>query len=212
MKEFEQTLEERYENRLLKIKYRNNQYLPISNNNTNNLMMSHKKLNKSKSQFLNLSRKVETNRKNINSVKKALIKPRPADYYEKGKYLYDRQIEKIQKLYLDNLKSKNDVLEEKLKVMKKKMVKIPLYILNGRKKKKKVSFKIEDIYDHEQENGEEQNNENQEEDAHNIEDNKYGDNRHYEEQKYYKNEYGKSHRSKRDYYKSKKNYGYEDDD
>ena len=92
--------------------------------------MSHKKLNKSKSQFLKLSKKVKANRKNIKSVKKALIKPKPIDYYEEGKYLYDRQIEKIQKLYLDNLKSKNDVLEEKLKVMKERRVTIIMTIIN----------------------------------------------------------------------------------
>ena len=127
-----ESLDSRHVKKLAQIKLRNNQYLP----HKERLMMSHKKLNKSKSQFLNLSNQVETNRKNINSVNKALKKRKPVDYYEEGKYLYDRQIENIQKLYLDNLKNKNDKLEEQLKDMKKKMIKIPLYKLNGKRKKK----------------------------------------------------------------------------
>ena len=88
--------------------------------NNNPLINSHKKLNKSKSQLLNLSNQVESNRKKLNSVNKALLKRRPVDYYEDGKYLYDRQIENIQKLYLDNLKNKNEKLVKELNVMKKK--------------------------------------------------------------------------------------------
>ena len=129
---YDQALDSRHVKKLAQIKLRNNQYLP----HNERFFMSHKKLSKSKSQFLNLSNQIESNRKNIKSVNKALKKRKPVDYYEEGKYLYDRQIENIQKLYLDNLKNKNDKLEEKLKDMKKKMIKIPLYKLNGKKKKK----------------------------------------------------------------------------
>ena len=115
-KMYDQALDSRHVKKLAQIKLRNNQYLP----HNERFFMSHKKLSKSKSQFLNLSNQIESNRKNIKSVNKALKKRKPVDYYEEGKYLYDRQIENIQKLYLDNLKNKNDKLEEKLKDMKKK--------------------------------------------------------------------------------------------
>ena len=131
---YDQALDSRHVKKLAQIKLRNNQYLP----HNERFFMSHKKLSKSKSQFLNLSNQIESNRKNIKSVNKALKKRKPVDYYEEGKYLYDRQIENIQKLYLDNLKNKNDKLEEKLKDMKKKMIKIPLYKLNGKKRKKLI--------------------------------------------------------------------------
>ena len=132
-----QSFDSRHVKKLAQIKLRNNQYMP-----NNHLLMSHKKLNKSKSQYMNLSKKIESNRKHINSVNKALNKRKPVDYYEEGKYLYDRQIENIQKLYLDNLKNNNDKLEKEWNVIKKKMVKIPLYKLNGSKKKKKEVNKI----------------------------------------------------------------------
>ena len=209
MNEYEQALKERYADRLLKIKFRNNQYLP---HNKNNLLMSHKKLNKSKSQFLKLSKKVKANRKNIKSVKKALIKPKPIDYYEEGKYLYDRQIEKIKKLFLNNLETKNDILEEKLKVMEKKMVKVPLYILNGMKNKKKISIKEENIdeQEQEQEDMEEQSNEREESD-HNNDYNKFNGNKSSEDQQYDESAYEKSYIRKKDHYKRKKNYGYDYD-
>ena len=116
---YDQSFDSRHIKKLAQIKFRNNQYMP-----NNHLLMSHKKLNKSKSQYMNLSKKIESNRKHINSVNKALNKRKPVDYYEEGKYLYDRQIENIQKLYLDNLKNNNDKLEKELNVIKKKMVKI----------------------------------------------------------------------------------------
>ena len=129
---FDQSMDSLHVKKLAQIKVRNNQYLPNNNPSIN----THKKLNKSKSQLLNLSNQVESNRKKLNSVNKALLKQRPVDYYEDGKYLYDREIENIQKLYLDNLKNKNEKLVKELNVMKKKMVKIRLYKFNRKKKEK----------------------------------------------------------------------------
>ena len=146
------------------------------------------------------------------TIKKALIKPKPIDYYEEGKYLYDRQIEKIKKLFLNNLETKNDILEEKLKVMEKKMVKVPLYILNGMKNKKKISIKEENIdeQEQEQEDMEEQSNEREESD-HNNDYNKFNGNKSSEDQQYDESAYEKSYINKKDHYKRKKNYGYDYD-
>ena len=117
--------------KLLQIKLRNNQYLPRNN-------LPQHKLNKSKSQLSNLSSQIIANRKNIKSVNKELHKPRPVDYYsDKGKkYLYEQEVENVQKLLINRLQKKNDKLEEKYQKLKKKMIKIPLYKLNSKKKKK----------------------------------------------------------------------------
>ena len=134
----DQPLDTHFLNKIVQIKLRNNQYLP----NKEILLKSHKKLSKSKSQFLNLSNQIKTNRNNIKSVNKALKKRKPVDYYDEGKYVYVKEIETFQKLYLDKLKNKNDKLEEKLKIMKNKVVKTPSYELNGRKNNKEINKKI----------------------------------------------------------------------
>ena len=67
---YDQALDSRHVKKLAQIKLRNNQYLP----HNERFFMSHKKLSKSKSQFLNLSNQIESNRKNIKSVNKALKK------------------------------------------------------------------------------------------------------------------------------------------
>ncbi len=121
--------------KLLQIKLRNNQYLPRNN-------LPQHKLNKSKSQLSNLSSQIIANRKNIKSVNKELHKPRPVDYYsDKGKkYLYEQEVENVQKLLINRLQKKNDKLEEKYQKLKKKMIKIPLYKLNGMRNTKRTSL------------------------------------------------------------------------
>ena len=135
----DQPLDTHFLNKIAQIKLRNNQYLP----HKELLLKSHRKLRKSKSQFLNLSNQIKTNRNNIKSVNKALKKRKPVDYYDEGKYVYVKEIETFQKLYLDKLKNKNDKLEEKLKIMKNKVgPKTPSYELNGRKNNKEINKKI----------------------------------------------------------------------
>ena len=138
---FDKRQDNRHVKKLLEIKLRNNQYLPRINNYSIN-SVTHKKLSKSRSQFLNLTNKIHSNRKNLNSVNKSLKKKKPIDYYDEGKYLYERDIERVKQLLLNNLKNKNDILENQLKSLKKKMVKIPLYKLNGMRNTKLSKLKL----------------------------------------------------------------------
>ena len=141
---FDKRQDNKHVKKLLEIKLRTNQYLPQENKYIIH-SITHKKLSKSRSQFLNLSNKIQSNRKNINSVNKSLKKQKPIDYYEEGKYLYERDIERIKELLMNNLKNKNDALENELKSLKKKMVKIPLYKLNGMRKTKMSKLKLFNI-------------------------------------------------------------------
>ena len=100
---FDKARDARHVKRLLQIKLRDNQYLPNIK-----IKAPQKKLNKSKSQLLNLSHEIATNRKHLNSVNKALHKSKPVDYYDNGKYIYEKNIERYQKLFMDNLKNKNE--------------------------------------------------------------------------------------------------------
>ena len=157
---FDKARDARHVNKLLQIKLRDNQYLPNIK-----IKAPQKKLNKSKSQLLNLSHEIATNRKHLNSVNKALHKSKPVDYYDNGKYIYEKNIERYQKLFMDNLKNKNEKLEKKYKNLQKKMVKIPVYILNGKRNKKKLSKKIKKNEENEEkkkeENKEDENNDNE---------------------------------------------------
>ena len=170
---FDKARDARHVNKLLQIKLRDNQYLPNIK-----IKAPQKKLNKSKSQLLNLSHEIATNRKHLNSVNKALHKSKPVDYYDNGKYIYEKNIERYQKLFMDNLKNKNEKLEKKYKNLQKKMVKIPVYILNGKRNKKKLS-KIKKNEENEEkkkeENKEDENNNNENNDNENN-DNENNDN------------------------------------
>ena len=171
---FDKARDARHVNKLLQIKLRDNQYLPNIK-----IKAQQKKLNKSRSQLLNLSHEIATNRKHLNSVNKALHKSKPVDYYDNGKYIYEKNIERYQKLFMNNLKNKNDVLEKKYKNLQKKMVKIPVYILNGKRNKKKLSKKIKKNEENEEkkkeENKEDENNNNENNDNENN-DNENNDN------------------------------------
>ena len=116
---FDKRQDNKHVKKLLEIKLRSNQYLPQENKYLIN-SVPHKKLSKSRSQFLNLANKIQSNRKNLNSVDKSLKKQKPVDYYDEGKYLYERDIERVKELLRNNLKNKNDILENELKSLKKK--------------------------------------------------------------------------------------------
>ena len=150
---FDKRQDNKHVKKLLEIKLRSNQYLPQENKYIIH-SITHKKLSKSRSQFLNLSNKIQSNRKNINSVNKSLKKQKPIDYYEEGKYLYERDIERIKELLMNNLKNKNDILENELKSLKKKMVKIPLYKLNGMRNTKISKLKLFNSGETSEEDGE----------------------------------------------------------
>ena len=80
---------------------------------------------------------------------------------------------------MDNLKNKNEKLEKKYKNLQKKMVKIPVYILNGKRNKKKLSKKKKKKKENEkkkkEENKEDENNNNENNDNENN-DNENNDN------------------------------------
>ena len=150
---FDKRQDNKHVKKLLEIKLRSNQYLPQENKYLIN-SVSHKKLSKSRSQFLNLANKIQSNRKNLNSVDKSLKKQKPVDYYDEGKYLYERDIERVKELLRNNLKNKNDILENELKSLKKKMVKIPLYKLNGMRNTKISKLKSFNSSETNEEDGE----------------------------------------------------------
>ena len=150
---FDKRQDNKHVKKLLEIKLRSNQYLPQENKYLMN-SVSHKKLSKSRSQFLNLANKIQSNRKNLNSVDKSLKKQKPVDYYDEGKYLYERDIERVKELLRNNLKNKNDILENELKSLKKKMVKIPLYKLNGMRNTKISKLKLFNSSETNEEDGE----------------------------------------------------------
>ena len=138
---FDKRQDNKHVKKLLEIKLRTNQYLPQENKYVIH-SVTHKKLSKSRSQLMNLSNKIQSNRKNLNSVTKSLKKQKPIDYYDEGKHLYERDIERVKQLLMNNLKNKNDVLENELKSLKKKMVKLPLYKLNGMRNTKFTKLKL----------------------------------------------------------------------
>ena len=150
---FDKRQDNKHVKKLLEIKLRSNQYLPQENKYLIN-SVPHKKLSKSRSQFLNLVNKIQSNRKNLNSVDKSLKKQKPVDYYDEGKYLYERDIERVKELLRNNLKNKNDILENELKSLKKKMVKIPLYKLNGMRNTKISKLKLFNSSETNEEDGE----------------------------------------------------------
>ena len=98
--------------RLGQIKQRPNQYPTYEYNKK-------KGLNKSSSQVIirELSSEIKLNKKNISSVKKSFEKKKPVNYYD-DKYLFDREVEKIQKQMLDSLIKKNNKLKNQLKILK----------------------------------------------------------------------------------------------
>ena len=150
---FDKRQDNKHVKKLLEIKLRSNQYLPQENKYLIN-SVPHKKLSKSRSQFLNLANKIQSNRKHLNSVDKSLKKQKPVDYYDEGKYLYERDIERVKELLRNNLKNKNDILENELKSLKKKMVKIPLYKLNGMRNTKISKLKLFNSSETNEEDGE----------------------------------------------------------
>ena len=58
---------------------------------------------------------IKTNKKNISTVKKDLNKKKPVNFDEDDKYIYDREVENFQKLFVDQLKNKNKILKKQVK-------------------------------------------------------------------------------------------------
>ncbi len=98
--------------RLGQIKKRPNQY-PLYE------YRSKKKLKKSESQATidKLSSEIKVNQKNILSIQKNFEKKKPVNY-ECDKYIYDREVEKVQKELVNSLINKNKKLKSQLKILK----------------------------------------------------------------------------------------------
>ena len=98
--------------RLVQIKQRPNQYPTYK----------HKNLRKSESQVIikknELSSEIKNNQKNISSVKKSFERKKPVNYDDDDKYLFDREVEKVQKEMLNSLLIKNQKLKNQLKSLK----------------------------------------------------------------------------------------------
>ena len=99
--------------RLLQIKQRPNQY-PTYDYNIK------KGLRKSGSQIIinELSSQIKNNKKNISTIKKSFEKKKPVDYDDEDKYLYDKEVERIQKEMVNTLINNNKKLKNKLKNLK----------------------------------------------------------------------------------------------
>ena len=98
--------------RLVQIKQRPNQYPTYKQKN----------LRKSESQVIikknELSSEIKNNQKNISSVKKSFERKKPVNYDDDDKYLFDREVEKVQKEMLNSLLIKNKKLKNQLKSLK----------------------------------------------------------------------------------------------
>ena len=98
--------------RLVQIKQRPNQYPTYKQ----------KSLRKSESQIIikknELSSEIKNNQKNISSVKKSFERKKPVNYNDDDKYLFDREVEKVQKEMLNSLLIKNKKLKSQLKSLK----------------------------------------------------------------------------------------------
>ncbi len=99
--------------RLLQIKKRPNQFPTYQYKNKES-----QKLHKSKSQKMkDITSEIKSNRQNIINVKKSFSKKKPPDYFE-DKYLYEKEVENVQKQLLDSLIIQNKKLRQKLQVMR----------------------------------------------------------------------------------------------
>ena len=65
-----------------------------------------------------LSSQIKNNKKNISTVKKSFEKKKPVDYDDEDKYLYDKEVERIQKEMVNTLINNNKKLKNKLKNLK----------------------------------------------------------------------------------------------
>ena len=95
--------------RLGEIKQRQNKY-PVYN------IEKKSKNNSPKKQKIDeLISEIKTNKTNITSIKKGFEKKKPVNYEDDDKYIYDREVEKIQKAMMSQLINNNKDLKNELK-------------------------------------------------------------------------------------------------
>ena len=98
--------------RLNQIKQRPNKY-PVYNINTKGKNSPSPK----KMKIDKLLSEIKTNRINISLVKKGFEKKKPVNY-EDDKYIYEREIENIQKKLINQLISNNNDLQNQVQILK----------------------------------------------------------------------------------------------
>ena len=99
--------------RLGEIKQRQNKY-PVYN-----IEKKLKNPSPKKQKIDELVSQIKTNKTNITSIKKGFDKKKPVNYDEDDKYIYDREVEKIQKAMMNQLINNNKNLKNELKNLQK---------------------------------------------------------------------------------------------
>ena len=99
--------------RLGEIKQRPNKY-PVYN-----IEKKLKNPSPKKQKIDELVSQIKTNKTNITSIKKGFDKKKPVNYDDADKYIYDREVEKIQKAMMNQLINNNKDLKNELKNLQK---------------------------------------------------------------------------------------------
>jgi len=99
--------------RLGEIKQRPNKY-PVYN-----IEKKLKNPSPKKQKIDELLSQIKNNKTNITSIKKGFDKKKPVNYEEDDKYIYDREVEKIQKAMMNQLINNNKNLKSELKTLQK---------------------------------------------------------------------------------------------
>ena len=99
--------------RLGEIKQRPNKY-PVYN-----IEKKLKNPSPKKQKIDELVSQIKTNKTNITSIKKGFDKKKPVNYDDADKYIYDREVEKIQKAMMNQLINNNKNLKNELKNLQK---------------------------------------------------------------------------------------------
>ena len=99
--------------RLGEIKQRPNKY-PVYN-----IEKKLKNPSPKKQKIDELVSQIKTNKTNITSIKKGFDKKKPVNYDDADKYIYDREVEKIQKAMINQLINNNKDLKNELKNLQK---------------------------------------------------------------------------------------------
>ncbi len=71
--------------------------------------------NPNRKEIEQLMSQIKTNTNNISTIKKSFEKKKPVNYDDEDKYIYEKEVEKIQKQMMNQLINKNNNLKTKLK-------------------------------------------------------------------------------------------------
>ena len=100
--------------RLFQIKQRPNQYPVYNINSKGNRSPSPKK-----QEMDQIISQIKKNKSNILTIQRDIDRKKPVNYEEDDKYIYDREVEKLQKEMMKQLINKNKVLKNQVKSLQK---------------------------------------------------------------------------------------------